>query len=71
MAKALPMFQPAGGWFMAKRPAAHVWTTSNRTGRIYGREVCERGWWRAGLLMRNLVWPEELGEQGLPLAGDS
>jgi hypothetical protein len=42
-----PMFQPAGGWCTAKRTALRVWTTSNRTGPIYGRRVCARGWQRA------------------------
>jgi hypothetical protein len=41
-------FQPAGGWFTAKRTALRVWTTSNRTGPIYVRRVCARGWQRAG-----------------------
>jgi uncharacterized protein YbdZ (MbtH family) len=43
--------QPAGGWFTAKRTALRVWTTSKRTGPIYGRRVCARGWQRAGGLM--------------------
>src|SRR5215208_2722080 len=46
-----PMFQPAGGWCTAKQTALHVWTTSNRTGPIYGRGVCARSWQRAGLLI--------------------
>ena len=48
----LPMFQTAGGWFTAKRTAQRVWTTSKRTGPIYGRRVCARGWQRAGLSTR-------------------
>src|SRR6476660_383468 len=44
------MFQPVGGWFTAKRTALRVWTTSNRTGPIYGRRVCARGWHRAAVL---------------------
>ena len=65
------------GWFTAKRTALRVWTTSNRTGPIYGRRVCARGWQRAGLLMSKPSglgsWAElwgsrmELVDRGLPL----
>jgi hypothetical protein len=38
------MLPPAGGWFTAESTALGVWTTSNRTGPVYGRRVCARGW---------------------------
>ena len=41
---AASMFQPASG--TAKRTGLRVWTTSNRTGPIYGRRVYGRGWQR-------------------------
>ena len=34
----------------SKRAGLRVWTTSNRTGPIYGRRVCARGWQRTGLI---------------------
>ena len=55
-----PMFQPAGGWFTAKRTALRAWTTSNRTGPIYGRGVCASGWRSAGLITK----PAGLGAVG-------
>ena len=42
---------PVGcGWCTAKRIALGVWITSKRTGPIYGRRICARGWQKAGVL---------------------
>src|SRR5277367_5463054 len=59
-----PMYQPAGGWSTAKRSAERVWTTSNRTGPIYGRRVCARGWRRGKGLLGNRMG---LDDRALPL----
>jgi uncharacterized protein YbdZ (MbtH family) len=41
---------PAGRrWFTANPTALRAWATLNRTGSIYGRRVCARGYQRAGL----------------------
>src|ERR1700758_2557868 len=66
-----PMFQPAGGWFTAKPTGLRVWTTSNRTGPIFGRGVCARGWpGAAGLSIskrRGRGSRMELDDRALPL----
>ena len=56
----------AGGWFTAKPTALPAWTTSNRTGPIYGRRVCVTGWQRTGLLITK---PCGVGESGRLGAG--